>query len=68
MYADEDFMVNANGKPVRLEGAVVARTDNVTAEDPARVDLVYNRTLLDDISASNGAGPVKLEKVFVTID
>lgn len=68
MYADEDFTVNANGKSVRLEGAVVARTGDISAEEPARVDLVYNRTLLDDISASNGTGPVKLEKVFVTID
>lgn len=68
MYADEDLKINAPNKTVRLEGAVVARTGTMTIGDAKGVDLVYNRTLLDDVTAMGNVGPIQLERVFSTLD
>ncbi|MFA5505456.1 MAG: hypothetical protein WC314_09375 [Vulcanimicrobiota bacterium] len=68
VYADEDILVDATGKSIRLEGTVVAR-NNITINDATRVDLVYNRELLDSLTdPGESGGPVRLEKVFFTLD
>lgn len=68
VYADEDILVDATGKSIRLEGTVVAR-NNITINDATRVDLVYNRELLDSLTdPGETGGPVRLEKVFFTLD
>ena len=68
IYADEDLIVNANGKTVRLEGTVVAQNGGVTINDASHADLIYDRSLVDDLTASAGTGNVRLEKVFFTLD
>jgi hypothetical protein len=67
VYADEDIIIDATDKSIRLEGAVVARRD-ITINAPSQVDIVYNRGLLDDLTAASGVGPVRLEKVFFTLE
>ena len=68
VYAEEDLIVNATGKSVRLEGTVVAQNGSVTINDATHTDLIYDRSLIDDLTASNGVGSVRLEKVFFTLD
>lgn len=67
VYADEDILIDATGKTIRLEGAVVAQND-VTITSAEQVDIVYSRDLLDDLTEADGTGKVKLEKVFFTME
>ncbi len=67
LYADQDLTVNANGKAFRLEGSLMA-SGNTNINDARNVDLVYDRSLVDDQMNSNATGTqVVLEKVFFTI-
>jgi hypothetical protein len=67
VYAEEDVIIDATGKSIRLEGAVVAKND-INIASPSGVDIVYNRSLLDDLTAAGGVGPVRLEKIFFTLE
>ena len=61
------IIIDATGKSIRLEGAVVAKND-ISISSPTAVDIVYNRSLLDDLTDAGGVGPVRLEKVFFTLE
>jgi len=68
IYAEQDIIFNATGKSVKLEGAVVARNGSITINGASKIDLVYDRELLDDLLGSNGLDGATLEKVFFVID
>lgn len=68
VYAEQDVLITADGKSVRLEGSVVAQNGDVYVDTASRIDLVYNRNLLDDLFAGTGDPGVNLQKVFFTLD
>jgi hypothetical protein len=69
VYAEEDIIINANGNSVKLKGSVVARNGDVTINGADTIDLVYDRTLVDDLSNGSPTPGEKrpLERVFFSI-
>jgi hypothetical protein len=66
LYADQDLTVNANGGSFRLEGAMVSG-HNTNINGASSIDLVYDRSLVDDQMVSNVAGGMKLEQIFFVL-
>ena len=72
VYADQDLIINANGKSFRLEGSAVAG-GNASILGARSVDLVYDRALVDDQMKTNhtvggNTSYLRLEKIFFTIN
>jgi hypothetical protein len=67
VFAEDDVLINAIGKSVKLKGTVVARDGDVTVSGATKIDIVYDRGLLDDLYDGDD-GSTKLEKVFLTFD
>lgn len=63
LYADQELRINADGRSFRLEGAMLSGLN--TLLNAARIDLVYDRSLIDDqLDLSSGS---KLEKIYFTL-
>jgi hypothetical protein len=73
LYADQDLIINANGKSFRLEGSAMAG-GNASIVGARAVDLVYDRALVDNqiktnhTTQSGNTSFLRLEKVFFTIN
>lgn len=72
VYADQNLTINANGKSFRLEGSAVAG-GNASIIGARSIDLVYDRTLVDDQmktnhTVNNNSTHMRLEKIFFTIN
>lgn len=67
IFAEDDVVINADSKSVKLVGAVVAKNGDFRINDASKLDLVYDRELLDSLYTA-GSGPIKLEKVFFTLE
>ena len=68
LYADDSIIVNASGKSVRLEGAVVAKTGDIKINGASKAEAIYDRELVDNLYSAGGTGPMLLEKVFMTFE
>lgn len=67
VFADNNITINADDKFVKLVGAVVAKNGDLRIDNASKLDLVYDRTLLDSLYLGLG-GAVKLERVFFTFE
>ncbi len=68
VYADEDIIINTDGKSVRLEGAVIASNGNLIVNGASSVELVYDRGLLDDLYGGSLGDSVPLEQIFFLLE
>lgn len=68
IFADQNIIINANNKSVKLVGSVIANKGDFQVTDATKLDLVYDRELVDDLHLGGKTGGIKLEKVFFTLD
>lgn len=68
IFADNNITINADNKSVKLVGSVVANQGSLQINDATRLDLVYDRELVDDLHLGGKNGPIKLERVFFTLE
>lgn len=70
IFAEQNVVINANNKSVKLVGSVIANQGDFQVNDATKLDLVYDRGLVDalHLGTSKAGKPINLEKVFFTLE
>jgi hypothetical protein len=68
IYAEQDITINATDKSLKIRGAMVSKNGNININGATNVDLLYDRTLIDDLYDGSAFATSSLEKAFFVID